>query len=45
MSLLFNPNPYNLELKSRYHISFYLWLVGSVQKHYEVPKYYDEDCS
>ena len=30
---------------SRYHVSFYLWLIGSVLKHCKVPKYYDHDCS
>ena len=28
---------------TRYHISFYLWLIGSVLKR-KVPKYYDQDC-
>ena len=27
-----------------YDVSFYLWLIGSVLKHREVPKYYDQDC-
>ena len=30
---------------TRYHVSFYLWLIGSVLKHCKVPKYYDQDCS
>ena len=30
---------------SRYRVSFYLWLIGSVLKHCKVPKYYDHDCS
>ena len=30
---------------TRYHLSFYLRLIGSVLKHSEVPKYYDQDCS
>ena len=29
---------------TRYHVSFYLWLIGSVLKHCKVPKYYDQDC-
>ena len=29
---------------TRYHVSFYLWLLESVLKHFEVPKYYDQDC-
>ena len=29
---------------TRYHVSFYLWLIGSVLKHCKVPKYYDHDC-
>ena len=29
---------------SRYHVSFYLWLIGSVLQHCKVPKYYDQDC-
>ena len=29
---------------TRYHILFYLWLIGSVLKHSKVPKYYDQDC-
>ena len=28
---------------NRYHVSLYLWLVGSVLKHCKVPKYYDQD--
>ena len=30
---------------TRYHVSFYLWLIGPVLKHSKVPKYYDHDCS
>ena len=29
---------------TRYHVSFSLWLIGSVLKHCKVPKYYDQDC-
>ena len=29
---------------TRYHVSFYLWLIGSVLEHCKVPKYYDQDC-
>ena len=29
---------------TRYHVSFYLWLIKAVLKHYKVPKYYDQDC-
>ena len=29
---------------TRYHVFFYLWLIGSVLKHCKVPKYYDQDC-
>ena len=29
---------------TRYHVSFPLWLIGSVLKHCKVPKYYDQDC-
>ena len=29
---------------TRYHVSFYLWLIGSVLKHCKVPKYYEQDC-
>ena len=29
---------------TRYHVSFYLWLIQSVSKHFNVPKYYDQDC-
>ena len=29
---------------TRFHVSFYLWLIGSVLKHCKVPKYYDQDC-
>ena len=29
---------------TRYHVSFCLWLIRSVLKHYKVPKYYDQDC-
>ena len=29
---------------TRYHVSFYLWLIGSVLRHCKVPKYYDQDC-
>ena len=29
---------------TRYHVSFYLWWIGFVLKHCEVPKYYDQDC-
>ena len=27
-----------------YHVSFYLWLIGSFLKHCKVPKYYEQDC-
>ena len=29
---------------TRYHVSFYLWWIGSVLKYCKVPKYYDQDC-
>ena len=29
---------------ARYHVSFYLRLIGSVLKHCKVLKYYDQDC-
>ena len=29
---------------TRYHVSFYLWLIRPVLKHCKVPKYYDQDC-
>ena len=29
---------------TRYHVSFPLWLIGSVLKHCKVPKYCDQDC-
>ena len=29
---------------TRHHVSFYLWLIGSVLKHYKGSKYYDQDC-
>ena len=29
---------------TRYHVSFPLWLIGSVLKHCKVPKHYDQDC-
>ena len=29
---------------TRYHVSLYLWLIGSVLKHCKVPKYYEWDC-
>ena len=29
---------------TRYYVSFYLWLIGSVLKHCKVPKYYEQDC-
>ena len=29
---------------TKYHVSFYLWLIGSVLKHRKVPKYYEQDC-
>ena len=29
---------------ARYHVSFYLWLIGSVLKHCKVPKFYEQDC-
>ena len=29
---------------TRYHLSFYLWLIESGLKHCKVPKYYDQDC-
>ena len=28
---------------TRYHVSFYLWLIGSVLKHWKVSKYYEQD--
>ena len=30
---------------TRYNVSFYLRLIGSVLKRCKVPKYYDHDCS
>ena len=30
---------------TRYHVPFYLWLIGCVLKHCKVPKYCDQDCS
>ena len=30
---------------TRYHVSFYLWLIRSVLKRCKVQKYYDKDCS
>ena len=30
--------------RTGYHVSFYLWLIGSVLKHCKVPKYFDQDC-
>ena len=30
---------------TRYHVLFYLRLIGSVLKHCEVPEYYEHDCS
>ena len=30
---------------TRYHVSFYLWLIISVLQHCKVPKNYDQDCS
>ena len=29
---------------TRYHVSFCLWLIGSVLKHCKVPKYYEQNC-
>ena len=29
---------------TRYLVSFYLWWIGSSQKYYKVPKYYDQGC-
>ena len=29
---------------TRYHVSFYLWQIGAVSKHYKFPQYYDLDC-
>ena len=29
---------------TRFHVSFYLWLIGSVLKHCKVPKYYGQYC-
>ena len=29
---------------TRYHASFYLWLIRYVSKYCKVPKYYDQDC-
>ena len=29
---------------TRYHVSFYLWLIGSVLTYCKVLKYYDHDC-
>ena len=29
---------------TRYHVSFYLWLIWSLLKHCKVPKYYEQDC-
>ena len=29
---------------TRYLVWFYLWLIGSVLKHWKVPKYFDQDC-
>ena len=29
---------------SRYHVSLYWWLIGSVLTHCKIPKYYDRDC-
>ena len=29
---------------TRYHVWFYLWLIGYVLKHCKVPKYYDQGC-
>ena len=29
---------------TRDHVSFYLWLIGSVLKHCKVPKYYGQAC-
>ena len=30
--------------KTKYHVSFYLWLINFVLKNCNVPKYYDRDC-
>ena len=30
---------------SRYQVSFYLWQIGPVLKHYKVSKYYQQDCT
>ena len=29
---------------TKYHVSFYLWLIGFVLKHCKVPKYYEQYC-
>ena len=29
---------------TRHHVSFYLWLIGSVLKYCKVLKYYGQDC-
>ena len=29
---------------TKYHVSFYFWLIGSALKHRKVPKHYDQDC-
>ena len=29
---------------TRYHVSFYLWLFGSILSHCKVSQYYDQDC-
>ena len=29
---------------TRYHVSFSLWLIGSVLKHCKVTKYYEQNC-
>ena len=34
-----------LGLYTRYHVSFYLWLIGSLLENCYVPKYDDQDCS
>ena len=30
---------------TRYEVSFYLWLTRPALKHFQVPKYYGQDCS
>ena len=35
---------YKFTIQVYYHVSFYLWLIGSVLKHCKVAKYYEQDC-